>query len=111
MFEAPPGSHDICHVCFWEDDVSQLRFPTTGGANKVSLIEGQHNFDKFGASELRFLPTVRKPRPEDKRDSEWHPIDANRDNIEMPVSGTDYGETYPADLTVLYYWRRAYWRR
>lgn len=92
--------------------MSQLRFPRMGGgANKVSLIEGQRNFDKFGAGELRFLSNVRKPRPEDKRDSEWKPIDANKDNIEDPVSGTEYGETYPSDLTVLYYWRRTYWRR
>jgi hypothetical protein len=35
------GSYDICPICGWEDDVSQLRFPRMHGANKVSLIEGQ----------------------------------------------------------------------
>ena len=33
-----PGPDDICPICFWEDDVSQLRFPMTTGANHVSLI-------------------------------------------------------------------------
>ena len=30
MFGAPPGSYDICKICFWEDDLSQLRFVMMG---------------------------------------------------------------------------------
>lgn len=49
-----PGSYFICPICFWEDDVSQLRWPTmSGGANDVSLIEGQANFREFGSCKLR----------------------------------------------------------
>jgi cysteine-rich CPCC protein len=111
-FDEAPGSDEICEICFWQDDISQLRFQSTGvGANRVSLIEGQHNFDKLGASELRLIPHVRMPRPVDERDPEWRPINERTDNIEMSVHGVDYGQTYPEDSTTLYYWRHTYWRK
>lgn len=37
-----PGDFEICGICGWEDDLSQLRFAgTAGGANRASLIEAQ----------------------------------------------------------------------
>lgn len=58
----PDGSYDICQVCFWEDDPIQLEDPTfEGGANKVSLIQAQKNYKKFGACEREMIPHVRKP--------------------------------------------------
>ena len=112
MFDESPGSDDICEICFWEDDVSQLRFPDMGGgANRVSLAEGQRNFDKFGASERRLIPHVRRPGPGDERDAEWRTINDKTDNIEKPLRGADYGQTYPDDSTLLYYWRQTYWRK
>src|SRR5260370_4890469 len=83
VFDEPPGSDDICEICFWQDDISQLRFQSLGGgANRVSLIEGQRNFDKLGASEPRLILHVRRPRPVDKHDPEWRPINEQTDNIE-----------------------------
>ena len=111
VFDEPPGSYDICPICFWEDDLSQLRFPMTGGANHVSLIDGQLNFERYGVCETRFQSKVRAVASSDVRDSDWRPIDEARDNIEAPVPGVEYGETYPADCTRLYYWRRSYWRK
>ena len=38
-FSEPPGFYEICKICYWEDDLSQLRFTKIKGANNVSLIE------------------------------------------------------------------------
>jgi len=57
--EEPPGSYDICGVCFWEDDGVQYDDPDCeGGANGVSLRLGQKNFEKFGACEIDDLEHV-----------------------------------------------------
>jgi hypothetical protein len=63
---APPGSLDICEVCFWEDDPAQFEDPELEiGANSISLREAKENFRAFGAAEERFLDNVRPPRPEE----------------------------------------------
>jgi hypothetical protein len=112
VFRDPPGSDEICPICFWEDDVSQLRFVrTSGGANGPSLIEAQKNYAARGVSEVKMQQHTRLPGPDDVRDTDWRPIDLTRDNIEEPSSGTDYGQTYPTDSTLLYYWKPGYWRR
>lgn len=104
VFDNPPGSDEVCPICFWEDDLSQLRFPKTIGANKVSLIEAQENFRNIGAVEERLLEHTRQPDVKDKKDEQWRPIDLSQDRIEELVPGKDYSMTYPEDLTKLYYW-------
>ncbi len=62
--EAPPGTYEICPVCFWEDDLVQAKDPTyRGGANAVSLTEARVNYLRIGASEPRVLEHVRPPLP------------------------------------------------
>jgi len=74
--EKPNGSFEICPVCFWEDDPIQLAdLNNSGGANRVSLLEGQRNFLKFGACEERFLINVRLPLITESRDKDWKPFD------------------------------------
>jgi hypothetical protein len=52
LTEAPPGTHAICPVCNWEDDLVQFRdLDYTGGANKPSLREARANFRRLGASD------------------------------------------------------------
>ena len=71
----PNGSFDICEVCFWEDDPVQLENPDyEGGANKVSLRQGQINFSKFGACEREMIKHIRKPFEEEQRDADWKPF-------------------------------------
>ncbi len=91
----------------------QLRFPMMpGAANAVSLVEGQRNFDHYGACQKRFVDAVRAPRAADRREDAWRRLDPLRDNPESPARGINYADSYPEhDPTVLYYWRDTYWRR
>ncbi len=64
--EEPPGTFNICPVCFWEDDSVQANDAGyRGGANVVSLNEAKANYASCGASEQRFRENVRPPRPEE----------------------------------------------
>lgn len=74
--EQPNGSYDICPVCFWEDDLIQLNDPTyEGGANRVSLRQGQKNFIEFGACEREMIENVRQPKKDEQRDKSWRPME------------------------------------
>jgi len=67
LTEQPPGTYDICEICFWDDDGVQYNDPDyAGGANKVSLREAQLNFREFGACEERCKQFVRKPNESDE---------------------------------------------
>lgn len=70
--EKPPGTYDICEICFWEDDGIQFDNPDyKGGANHVSLREAQKNFLEFGACEKEMIKFVRKPNEDDVKDKNW----------------------------------------
>ncbi|UCH53708.1 MAG: hydrolase [Pseudomonadota bacterium] len=113
VFDRQPGSNKQCPICLWEDDLAQLRFPRMpGSANHVSLEQAQHNFIDFGTAERRRQGEGRDPFDIEGREADWRLLDPERDNIEEPQRGVDYGDTYPlGDTTVLYYWRETYWRR
>ncbi len=100
------GGYEICAVCFWEDDLAQLRWPWTYGANSVGLVEAQRNYQRFGAMEKRFLKNVRAPGQDEPLDPGWRPIDLSRDSFEEPGNSGDW----PDDLTALYWWRPNFWR-
>src|SRR6516164_8839737 len=85
-----PGKYDVCPICYWEDDISQLRFPTMGGgANKPSLLEAQKKYAEIGAIEVNFLPHVRKPNAADIRDVDWRPINTQIDHMEVCPPNTN----------------------
>lgn len=70
FIEKPTGTYQICGICFWEDDPVQFEdLNFKGGANKVSLIQGQRNFEKFGACEKDMETNVREPNDNDSRNS------------------------------------------
>jgi len=109
IFRQPPGSYDICEICFWEDDIVMLRWPTTGGgANHLSLVEAQGNYAEFGASDRAHRVHVRPATDDDYIEPGWRPIDLQRDSFE-PEGEPD--APWPEDSTVLYWWRPTFWRR
>lgn len=64
--ERSPGSLEICHVCFWQDDMVGFNRPSVAiGSNAVSLEDARTNYRRFGACEQRFIADVRPPRPEE----------------------------------------------
>ncbi|MFB8180892.1 ADP-ribosylglycohydrolase family protein [Streptomyces sp. NPDC055966] len=107
VHDEPRGSNDICPVCFWEDDLSQLRWPTTTGANRVSLIEAQRNVQRFGACDQRGLRFTRRPLPDEPLDPLWRPIDPQQDSFEDPHDPVPWPDYQPD----LYWWRPTFWRR
>ncbi|MBL7259945.1 hypothetical protein JKJ07_37050 [Actinoplanes sp. LDG1-01] len=99
----PPGSWAICPICFWEDDVTQLRWPNLpSGANRVSLIEAQQNFRSLGACDEHGSQFVRAPEDSEAVIPGWRPIDPRRDRFE-PTSLQL--RPWPENRTVLYWWR------
>ena len=62
------GMHDICHVCFWEDDGQDDHDAddVRGMPNyNVSLAKARLNFAEFGAYARRSLVNIRAPREEE----------------------------------------------
>ncbi|WP_250008050.1 CPCC family cysteine-rich protein [Actinoplanes sp. M2I2] len=110
--DEPPGSFFICPVCFWEDDNLQLRWPDwAGGANRPCLIDAQRSYQQIGGCEERTRHLVRPPGDDEPADPAWRPIDLGRDRFEPRGVAL---AAWPADLTVLYWWRyrdTGFWRR
>ena len=73
--EPPPGTYNLCPICFWEDDGVQFRDPDyEGGANGPSLRQAQSNFAGYGACDEHGRRFVRPPRPGDVRDAQWRAL-------------------------------------
>lgn len=73
--EKPPGTFEICSICFWEDDGVQYDDPDyEGGANSPSLRQAQKNYILFGACEESSIEFVRKPTEDDEKDLDWKPL-------------------------------------
>jgi len=65
--EEPPGTFDICSICFWEDDNIQFDDPDyEGGANEESLRQYQKAFLMRNVN--------RKLTDNNERDPNWRPL-------------------------------------
>lgn len=112
MFSSPPGSDDICKICFWQDDVVLLRDPLfAGGPSPICLVEAQRNYALLGACEPRFASNVRPPGPSDRRDDGWRPLNVELDNPERCLPEGGWVTPWPTDSTQLYWWRDTYRRQ
>ena len=58
--ESPPGTFNICPICYWEDDNIQYANPNyRGGANDISLNEARENYKKIGVISEKYLDKVK----------------------------------------------------
>jgi hypothetical protein len=113
VFKEPPGSFDICPICYWEDDIVQLAFPDLeGGANACSLMDGQRTFARVGACEERCVDVVRSPRANEIRSVGWRPLEPQRDRYlhwSVPEDHVRWKEIKSSTDVCLYYWLPDYW--
>ena len=59
--------HDICPVCFWENDPVQNENENfAGGANEICLSDAKKNFSSFGAVVEDMVKYVREPFESEK---------------------------------------------
>ena len=66
MTEEPPGTFEVCPVCYWEDDDVQFRnLDYEGGANIISLRIARENYARLRACSEEFVSHVRSPTPEE----------------------------------------------
>lgn len=99
----PPGSYDICHVCFWEDDPVQLLDPWyAGGANRLSLEQSQQNVAEAGACDENGLAHARGVQADDRKDPNWRVV--NQDDRRKIRRPRDIREGQYQDLRNWYYW-------
>jgi hypothetical protein len=67
----PTPSDEICHVCFWQDDLVDNLDTDVTGPNRVTLSQARANFRRFGAHEQRWVSHVRPPRAQEGPPSPW----------------------------------------
>jgi hypothetical protein len=102
VFQKPLGSYEICPICFWEDDMSQLRYPLSVGANSINLLQSQDNYQKFGAMAVTMRKNVRSPTSSDRREPNWRKLDLRLDIISSDEAPEFWKQHDNPDL---YYWR------
>ncbi|QSB04193.1 CPCC family cysteine-rich protein [Natronoglycomyces albus] len=104
------GSYMICPVCWWEDDLIQLRWPTLrGGANKPSLVEVRKNYRSSGAygSDPRIVSLTSSYEKIEEKEEGFRAVDVEKDNFEAEYDQLD---PWPEDRSTLYWWRSTFWR-
>ncbi|AUS79458.1 hypothetical protein C1701_15045 [Actinoalloteichus sp. AHMU CJ021] len=104
----PPGSHCICPICDWEDDLVQLRWPDISGANQVPLTESQLIYKDIGIADSNSTSKIRPLADFWSIDFGFRTIDEKIHNFE-PNGAIE--ANWPEDRTRLYWWRPNFWRR
>ena len=56
---AERSAHEICQVCYWEDDGQDLgELDEVSGPNHITLRQGRENFANIGASDQAAVSLV-----------------------------------------------------
>lgn len=64
--QEPPGTFQLCEVCWWEDDPIQFDdHNSEGGANGPSLNQAKELFWTIGVSDPKLEGKGRPPRPDE----------------------------------------------
>ena len=67
MLHEDPVYHDICPVCFWENDpIQNMNTSFVGGANEICLDDARNNYIEFGAVSKKLIKFVRPPKNDEK---------------------------------------------
>lgn len=63
LTDIPPGTYQVCQVCYWEDDRVQYDEPhCRGGANDVSIDEARQKIRNYGWASERDKEYIRPPQ-------------------------------------------------
>lgn len=63
----PPGTYDICDICFWEDDGVQYNDPDYEGAQSLRQYQKSYLLGRVN----------RMPTANDEQDENWKPLPEN----------------------------------
>jgi len=70
--EGPPGSYEVCEICYWMDDPLQFAdVDYESDTNHISLREARANVAAFGAASEAVCGQTREPTAADVRDPNW----------------------------------------
>jgi len=73
-----------------------------GGANKPSLIEGQLNYQQFGACEEQAIKHVRPPKDTEPLDPEWRQVEKR----DLHWTQRNHTKEEYERIESWYYWKR-----
>jgi hypothetical protein len=103
----PLEGHEICKICFWQDDIFDLVFADKlCSVNRVPLVVAQRNFINFGASEREMRSFTVVPQTDNRKDVSWRTIDLSIDRFPDLQSVPQL-----ENINGYYYWKEEYWYR